>query len=481
MADYSQLTVTEIVEGLKNESFRIEDYVWAILDRIEKIEPKIHSFITINNENAIETSKIIDKKIRNGEKLGKLAGVMVGVKDNISTRGLRTTCGSLMLRDYVPPFDATVIERLKNEGAIILGKLNMDEFGMGSTTEYSRFGATYNPWNLNHVPGGSSGGSAASVASCESTLSLGSDTGGSVRCPASFCSVIGLKPTYGCVSRYGLISYANSLEQIGPMSRSTEDIVLIMNTIGGLDSKDGTSQIFNPLQINMTPKKLRVALIKDLIDGSDLAVRKAMYSMIDIFSELGSSIAEISVDSAKFALPSYYTIAMAEASSNLARYDNIRYGMENKDRNSEWSQYITQERNNFGDEVKRRILVGSYVLSSGYYGKYYLKARNLKSLLKRKLISLFKLYDVIVCPTMPTLPVRIGEKIEDPVKMYLMDMHTVLANLAGIPSISVPSGFSNGLPIGIQLMAAPFNEQVLVDSAFILEQSTKIKMRTEVI
>jgi len=254
-----------------------------------------------------------------------------------------------------------------------------------------------------------------------------------------------------------------------------------MNTIAGLDSNDGTSQFFKPLGLNISPKRIRMALIKDLTDRSDLEVRKAVYKIIDVFTQFGFSIDEISVDTIEFALPSYYTIAMAEASSNLARYDNIRYGTENKEKNSEWSQYITDERNNFGDEVKRRILVGSYVLSSGYYGKYYLKARSLKALLKRKLISLFKQYDVLICPTMPALPARIGEKIKDPIKMYLMDMHTVIANLTGIPSISVPSGFSNGLPIGIQLMAAPFNEQVLVDSAFIIEQHTSTKMRAEVI
>jgi aspartyl-tRNA(Asn)/glutamyl-tRNA(Gln) amidotransferase subunit A len=470
--------------GINQGDFTAEEYVCSIIERIERVEGKVHAFITLNKENALDDAREIDKKIRSKEDAGSLAGVTVGIKDNISTAGLKTTCASKMLENYVPPYDATVVERLKNCGAIVIGKLNLDEFGMGSTTEYSRYGPTHNPWNVDYVPGGSSGGSGAAVSSRECTVSLGSDTGGSVRCPASFCSVVGLKPTYGSVSRFGLISYANSLEQIGPICRTVEDVVTVMNAISGHDANDDTCFLSRSnvpyLHVNQDRAPSSIAIVKELIDGCDVAVSKTIYSAFDKFKEFGWECSEISLKSVTYALPSYYTIAMAEASSNLARYDNIRYGFSFPTEGFEWNTYISNVRSNFGEEVKRRILIGSYVLSSGYYGKYYLKARRLRSLLRQELLSNFVKYDLLVGPTMPILPFRIGEKIDDPLKMYLMDVDTVLANLAGIPAISIPAGHSNGLPIGLQLMAGPFQEQKLIDAASLLENAINIARGPEI-
>ena len=484
MSNLYDLGALEAHRGINQGDFTAEEFVCSIIERIERVEGKVHAFITLNKENALDDAREIDKKIRTKEDAGSLAGVTVGIKDNISTDGLKTTCASKMLENYVPPYDATVVERLKNCGAIVIGKLNLDEFGMGSTTEYSRYGPTHNPWNVDYVPGGSSGGSGAAVSSRECTVSLGSDTGGSVRCPASFCSVVGLKPTYGSVSRFGLISYANSLEQIGPICRTVEDVVTVMNAISGHDANDDTCFLSRSnvpyLHINQDRASLSIAIVKELIDGCDAAVSKTIYSALDKFKEFGWECSEISLKSVNYALPSYYTIAMAEASSNLARYDNIRYGFSFPVEGFEWNTYISNVRSNFGEEVKRRILIGSYVLSSGYYGKYYLKARQLRSLLRQELLSNFAKFDLLVGPTMPILPFRIGEKIDDPLKMYLMDVDTVLANLAGIPAISIPAGHSNGLPIGLQLMAGPFQEQKLIDAASLLENATNIARSPEI-
>ena len=461
MTKLDDLLAYEVVEGLTEGQFTAEEYVISILKRIEEVEPKVHSFITLDTEGALSSAKIIDKKIREKEDIGKLAGVTVGIKDNISTQGIRTTCASKILENYVPTYDATVIRNLKENGAILLGKLNLDEFGMGSTTEYSRYHPTHNPWNLDYVPGGSSGGSGAAVAAGECTVALGSDTGGSIRCPSSFCSVVGLKPTYGRVSRSGLISYANSLEQIGPISRSVKDLVMMLNIISGKDAMDNTSMPSSPITVPNKSNKLNVAVIKELITGSDQEVAKSVLSASEKFQEIGFSCEEVSIKNLHYALPSYYTLASAEASSNLARYDNIRYGFDYPIGEYKWDTYFSNVRENFGEEVKRRILIGSYVLSSGYYGKYYLKARRLRSLLRLELLTLFKKYDLLIGPTMPILPFKFGEKIDDPIKMYLVDVNTVIANLAGIPAISLPIGFSNGLPIGLQIMAAPFEEQKL--------------------
>ena len=477
MTKLDDLLAYEVVEGLTEGQFTAEEYVISILKRIEEVEPKVHSFITLDTEGALSSAKIIDKKIREKEDIGQLAGVAVGIKDNISTQGIKTTCASKILENYVPTYDATVIRNLKENGAILLGKLNLDEFGMGSTTEYSRYHPTHNPWNLDYVPGGSSGGSGAAVAAGECTVALGSDTGGSIRCPSSFCSVVGLKPTYGRVSRSGLISYANSLEQIGPICRSVKDLVMMLNIISGKDAMDNTSMSSSPITVPDKSNKLNVAVIKELITGSDQEVAKSVYSASEKFQEIGCSCEEVSIKNLHYALPSYYTLASAEASSNLARYDNIRYGFDYPIGEYKWDSYFSNVRENFGEEVKRRILIGSYVLSSGYYGKYYLKARRLRSLLRLELLTLFKKYDLLIGPTMPILPFKFGEKIDDPIKMYLVDVNTVIANLAGIPAISLPIGFSNGLPIGLQIMAAPFEEQKLIDTSYGLEKVINIQRR----
>ena len=475
MTKLENLLAHEVVGGLTEGQFSAEEYVISILKRIEEVESKVHSFITLDSEGALSSAKIIDKKLREKDEIGQLAGVTVGIKDNISTQGIRTTCASKILEKYIPTYDATVIKNLKKNGAIILGKLNLDEFGMGSTTEYSRFQPTHNPWNLDYVPGGSSGGSGAAVAAGECTVALGSDTGGSIRCPSSFCSVVGLKPTYGRVSRYGLISYANSLEQIGPICRSVKDLVMMLNIISGKDPMDSTSMSSSSITVSNKSDNLNVAMIKELISDSDPDVKKSVYSASEKFREIGCLFEEVSINNLNYALPSYYTLASAEASSNLARYDNIRYGFDYPIEEYKWETYFSNVRENFGEEVKRRILIGSYVLSSGYYGKYYLKARRLRSLLRLELLALFKKYDLLIGPTMPILPFKFGEKIDDPIKMYLIDINTVIANLAGIPAISLPIGFSNGLPIGLQIMAAPFEEQKLLDASYELEKVINIQ------
>jgi len=485
MSNLYTLNVKQVTNGIKNGEFTAEEYVSQLIERINKIDNKINSFITIN-DNAIAQAQQIDLKIRSGLTVGSLAGIGVGVKDNISTADLKTTCASKMLSDYIPPYDATVIKRLKDKDAIIIGKLNLDEFAMGSTTEWSYYGLTRNPWNLDYVCGGSSGGSAASIAAQLCTVSLGSDTGGSVRCPASFCSVIGFKPTYGLVSRYGLISYSNSLEQIGPIGKTVSDIRNIMKVISGKDTNDNTTidtknnndnyddDNNNYDDDNNKKHNQKIGLLKELINGADEPIYQCIYSAIDKFNEFGFTCEDSSLNSTEYALASYYTIATAEASSNLARFDNIRYGFELNPDDFEWNTYFSKTRGNFGDEVKRRIIVGTFVLSSGYYGKYYLKAHRVRQLIKFELKNLFKKYDLLISPTVPVLPFKIGEKIDDPLKMYLIDINTVLANLAGIPAISIPIGFKNGLPIGLQIMADEFQEKKLLDAAELLEKSINI-------
>lgn len=476
-----ELSVDEVVEGIKNQEFSAEEYISQILDRVAKIDVDINAFVSMNNVNAIDSARKIDRKIRDKEKVGQLVGIAVGIKDNICTKGLRTTCGSSVLAEYVPPYDATVVRKLKDHDAVVIGKLNLDEFAMGSTTEFSSFGPTRNPWKLNYVTGGSSGGSAAAVAAAECTVSLGSDTGGSVRCPASFCSVVGLKPTYGTVSRYGLVAYSNSLEQIGPIAGTVRGVIRMMNVISGVDTNDDTTQKGNiPYSTEITTDRLHIALLRDLTNSAQPEVSKCIYSAMDTFSSAGCTCEEISLDSLEYALASYYVTAMAEASSNLARYDNIRYGFNLDPEGYEWNSYFSKVRSNFGEEVKRRIIVGSYVLSSGYYGRYYLKAQKVRALLKQQFKSLYSKYDVIIAPTMPIVPFRIGEKIDDPIKIYYVDIDTVVSNLTGMPAISVPAGFSNGLPIGLQIMADEFQEQKIFDAALLFERIAKIGARAAI-
>ena len=477
------LTAEQIVKGVKNRDFSAEEYISQILERIEKIDRRINAFTIVDDNGALKKARSIDKKIRDGEdekNIGSLAGVAVGIKDNICTSGLKTTCASKMLEDYVSPYDATVIKKLKDSDAIIVGKLNLDEFAMGSTTEFSTYGATRNPWNVNYVAGGSSGGSAASVAALECAVSLGSDTGGSVRCPASFCSVVGIKPTYGRVSRFGLISYANSLEQIGPIGKTVSDTIMVMNSIAGMDDNDQTTLNKEAQKYTLQSKRnIRVGLVKELVEGTEPEISRCIYSAMDLFSRSDCKCEETSMKSIEFALASYYTIAMAEASSNLARYDNIRYGFDSSPDSYEWNMYFAKVRSKFGEEVKRRIIIGTYVLSSGYYGKYYLKAQQVRTKLKEELSSLYKKYDVLIAPTMPVLPFKFGEKIDDPLKMYMIDIDTVIANLTGIPAISVPAGFSKGLPIGLQIMADELQEQTLFEAASLFESTAGVQRSPE--
>jgi aspartyl-tRNA(Asn)/glutamyl-tRNA(Gln) amidotransferase subunit A len=468
------LEVGQVIDGIKNREFSVEEYFYQLLERIEKVEPKINAFITLNKDG-LDRARTLDKKIRDGEQTGPLAGVAVSIKDNICTKGMKTTCASKMLESYVPPYDATVIKRLLDADAIIIGKTNLDEFAMGSTTEFSRHGLTRNPWDISRVPGGSSGGSAASVAALECTASLGSDTGGSVRCPASFCSAVGLKPTYGLVSRFGLVSYANSLEQIGPVGKTVSDVVSILNVIAGADENDLTTASGKPAYSLKERKGLRAGLVLEFIEGAEPEISKMIHKAADTLAGQDCKCEEVSLPSTEYALASYYTIATAEASSNLARYDNIRYGFDMSPEGYEWNSYFAKARSNFGEEAKRRIIVGSYVLSSGYYDKYYLKAQQVRSLLMHEMKSLFKKYDVLIGPTMPILPFKIGEGIDDPLKMYLVDIDTVVANLTGMPAMSVPAGFAGGLPVGLQIIADKFAEQTMLNAAYLFEQAAKVQ------
>jgi aspartyl-tRNA(Asn)/glutamyl-tRNA(Gln) amidotransferase subunit A len=468
----------ELVEDISNGSISAEDFTARMLERISKYDERINAYITLNN-NALDRAREIDKEVKssNGKIRSKiLLGVPIAIKDNISTKGIRTTCASKVLEDYIPVYDATVVSRIKAYGAIIIGKTNMDEFGMGSSTEFSAFGVTRNPWDTTRVAGGSSGGSAAALAASEAVLALGSDTGGSVRCPASFCSVLALKPTYGLLSRYGLISYANSLECIGLMARSAKDLALLLTATAGYDRYDDTSininnniDYYSNLDNVNSFNGMKAAVIKDIVDNCNDEVKKAFYDSLDILKDLGFIIEEIHLKSVKYALPAYYVIAMAEASSNLARYDGIRYGYTMQPDGMAWNTFYSMVRSMFGDEVKKRIMLGTYILSSGYYGKYYMKAQIARALVRDELLRVFKDHSIIAIPTMPIPPFKIGERIDDPLKLYTVDICTILANLAGIPALSIPCAIHNGLPIGLQLMAKHLDEQLLLSVAHAFE------------
>lgn len=474
------ISATEFVSQAKDGTISVEEFVAKTIDRIDRVESKIHAFITIDSANALEKAKAIDKKIRSKEKLGRFFGMPISIKDNICTAGLKTTCASKVLENFVAPYDATVTSRLKSEDAIIIGKVNLDEFAMGSTTEFSYFGPSRNPWNADYVPGGSSGGSGVSVSALECVASLGSDTGGSVRSPASFCSVVGLKPTYGLVSRYGLVSYSNSIEQVGPMARTVEDVALLLNVISGHDSHDDTTAN-NPVvdytsNISAGISGKKIGIISQMIgDGIDKEVASATNRAISKLQDLGAECIPVSLDAIKHSVAAYYTIASAEASSNLARYDNLRYGFDFGTEGYEFKAYVAKVRSNFGPEVTRRMLLGAFVLSAGYYGKYYLKAQKVRAMIKSQLDDAFKKVDCLMSPTMPILPFKIGEKIDDPLKLYLTDINTITANLSGIPAISVPFEISSsGLPIGMQLFANSFEEKQLFQAAYALQETVSL-------
>lgn len=445
---------------------------YIAVQTIKQIEEtsRLHAFLYVNN-NAIRQAKEIDQRIRRGERVGRLAGVPISIKDNICTKQHPTTCASHMLDGYIPPYDATVIKRLQDEDAIIIGKTNMDEFAMGLSTEFSAYGPTLNPHNADVVPGGSSGGSAASVATHTSAISLGSDTGGSVRNPASFCGVIGFKPTYGMLSRYGLISYANSIEQIGPIARSVSDIQLCMNVISGPDVNDNTTA--NSTKISMVgqydiKENPRVGIVRQMA-SKDTRIQNILDNAIRSLSSHGCRCDEVSLDMVDYSVAAYYTITSTEAASNLARYDNIRYGYDMDHTGYEYHQYVTSARAKFGPEVKRRIIAGGFVPSAGYAGRYFLKALKVKSRLAREINKIFEEYDYLISVTVPILPFRMGEKVDDPVSMFLVDINTVTANLTGKPAISIPYGKVDGLPVGIQLMANTMEDARLLQFSRILE------------
>jgi len=453
----------EVRKKLLEGEIKILEYLQETLERIEE-RKEINAFITLNKDIFKEVEKL-DRKLKAKEKVGKLFGALIAVKDNISTKGIKTTCASKILYNYIPPFDATVIDKIKKEDGIILGKTNMDEFGMGSTTELSFFGPTLNPLDKSRVAGGSSGGSGAALVDYQANLALGADTGGSIRCPASFCGILGLKPTYGLVSRYGLISYANSLEQIGPMARCVKDLALLLEVIAGYDPRDNTT-LKEGILLNSRSVK-RAAIIKELVgEGLEKGVRNEFYKALEIFKDIGIEIDEVSLEILDFALPCYYIIAMAEASSNLARYDGIRYGLRLKESSENFFSYIERLRGEgFGEEVKKRIILGTFILSAGYYEQFYLKAQRIRKLMKLEFERLFKSYDLIFSPTMPSIAYKIGEKIKNPLEMYLGDVETVVANLVGLPALSIPCGFSNGMPVGLQIMSRPLNEAILLSIA----------------
>jgi aspartyl/glutamyl-tRNA(Asn/Gln) amidotransferase, A subunit len=460
------MSVAQVKKKIEENS--AEEVTAQYLEAIGK--SKVNGYITVS-EKALEQAKRIDSEGHNGP----LAGVPIAIKDNISVVGLPNSCGSKILESYIPPFNAHVIEKLLAAGAVILGKTNMDEFAMGSSTETSYFGPTANPWDLERVPGGSSGGSAAVVAAGEAPFALGSDTGGSVRCPAAFCGVVGLKPTYGAVSRYGVIAYANSLEQVGPLANNVTDIAVLMDVIAGYDSKDSTS-IDSKTEYQKAlvddVKGLKIGVPKEFFgEGIHPDVEKAVWNAIHKYEDLGASWEEVSMPHIKYALASYYIIAMSEASSNLARFDGTRYGYRASGEN--WHAMVSKTRaEGFGTEVKRRILLGTYALSAGYHDKYYLKALKVRTLVKQDFDKALSKVDVLMAPTMPNPAFKIGEKIEDPLTLYLSDVNTCPINLAGVPSISIPCGFTDDLPIGLQVMGKPFDEPAVLRAAYTFEQNT---------
>ena len=476
--EITELTVHELQEKLKNKELTVTEITKAYVDRINEKEKDVNAFITPLTDEAIEKAKEIEEKINNGELNSELAGIPIGIKDNICTKGTKTTCASKMLENFVSPYDATVMNRINEESMINLGKLNMDEFAMGSSTEHSALAKTRNPWNLNTVPGGSSGGSAAAVAANMVPWALGSDTGGSIRQPASLCGVVGLKPTYGLVSRYGLVAFASSLDQIGPITKDVKDSAILLNLLVGHDEKDTTS-LDMPKQdyvasLKNDVKGLKIGVPKEFFaEGLNEEVRASLEKAIEKYKELGAEVEEFSLDIAKYSLAAYYIIACAEASSNLGRFDGIRYGYRTPNYDSLEDIFVKSRSEGFGAEVKRRIILGTYVLSSGYYDAYYKKAQQVRTLVVNEFNKAFEKYDVILTPTSPTVAFDIGSKSNNPLEMYLADICTVSVNIAGLPGISIPGGFGeDDMPIGIQFIANAFDEMNLLQVAYTFEQNT---------
>ena len=480
--DITDLTVHELKDKLDQKKLTFTEVTKAYVDRIKEKEKDIQAFVTDLTSEAIKKSEEIEEKIKNNEKLGEYAGIPIGLKDNMCTKGVRTTCSSKMLENFISPYDGTVVNKVINqENMINLGKLNMDEFAMGSSTESSYFKETKNPWDLSRVPGGSSGGSAAAVAANMVPWALGSDTGGSIRQPASLCGVVGLKPTYGLVSRYGLVAFASSLDQIGPITKDVKDAAILLSIIAGHDEKDSTSANIPKKDytkaLTNNVKGLKIGIPKEFFgEGINEEVKEALNKAIEKYKELGAIIEETTLDIAEYSLATYYIIACAEASSNLGRFDGIRYGYRTKHFENLKEIYKNSRSEGFGAEVKRRIILGTYVLSSGYYDAYYKKAQQVRTLVKNKFEKEFEKYDIILTPTSPVTAFKFGEKSENPLEMYLSDICTVSVNIAGLPGLSIPCGIDkNGMPIGMQLIGKPFDEETILNAGYTYEQATNFR------
>ena len=476
--DITGSKTSEILDAMQDGTVSAVEVTQAFLDEISAHDQTVGAFLTVDPEGALAQAKEVDRKRSAGEALGKLAGLPVAVKDNICTKGIATTCASRMLENFVPPYDAHVTTKLQNADAVIIGKANLDEFAMGSSTENSALKTTRNPWNIDHAPGGSSGGSAAAVGARLAPLGIGSDTGGSIRQPASFCGVVGMKPTYGRVSRYGLVAFASSLDQIGPFATDVSGTARLLESIAGYDNRDSTSvdrlvpdysaTVDQPLE------GLRVGVVSEFFgDGIDSDVDSSVRAAIDVYRSLGAEVSEVSLPHTKYAVATYYLIACSEASSNLARYDGVHYGRRAEQFENMIDMYAASRAEGFGAEVKRRIMLGVFALSEGYSDQYYLKALKVRRLIRNDFDAAFENVDVLAGPTCPTPAFKIGELVDDPLQMYLSDICTISANLAGIPGVSVPAGFSsNGLPIGLQLLAGPFEEEKLLRAARMFERET---------
>ncbi len=479
----TELTIKELSEKLASKEVTSVEVTQAFLDRIEATDPKVHAFVTVIKEEALAEAALQDKKIAEGNST-PLTGIPMAVKDIFCTKGIKTTCSSKMLENFIPPYDATIIKKLKEAGVVIIGKLNMDEFAMGSSTENSAFFQTLNPWDLTRVPGGSSGGSAAAVASDMTPASLGTDTGGSIRQPAACCGIVGMKPSYGRISRYGMIAFASSLDQCGPLTKTTYDSALLLNALCGYDEMDSTTIDDREIEaidftsgIESGVKGLKIGLPKEyFIEGLDPDVEKSVREGIDKLVELGAEVVDISLPHTEYAVSVYYVVATAEASSNLARFDGVKYGLRVDDGSGLLNMYKNSRTEGFGEEVKRRIMLGTYVLSSGYYDAYYKKASEVRTLIKQDFEEAFKKCDVIITPTSPTTAFKIGEKVADPLTMYLSDVFTLSASLAGIPGISIPCGIGvsdNGnMPIGMQIIGPSMDEKIVLRTAHTFEQAT---------
>ena len=474
--DIMSLTAVELGKKIKAKEISVKEATQAYLDQIEKVEADVHSYVTIDKEGALKRAEEVQKLIDDGTLQSPLAGVPVAIKDNMCTKGTRTTCSSKILENFVPTFTSEAVLNLEKAGAVIIGKTNMDEFAMGSTTETSYYGVTRNPWNLEHVPGGSSGGSCAAVAAGECAYALGSDTGGSIRQPSSFCGVTGIKPTYGTVSRYGLIAYGSSLDQIGPIAKDVTDCAAILETIASHDVKDSTSverEYDFTSALSDDVKGMKIGIPRDYFgDGLSADVKEQILNAVKVLEEKGAVVEEFDLSLVKYAIPAYYIIADAEASSNLARFDGVKYGYRTEEYEGLHNMYKKTRSEGFGAEAKRRIMLGSFVLSSGYYDAYYLKALRTKALIKQAFDKAFEKYDVILGPAAPTTAPKLGSSLEDPIKMYLGDIYTISVNLAGLPGMTLPCGIdSKGLPIGLQLIGDCFKEKNIIRAAYSFEQT----------